>query len=208
MVSKTRDKLIEVARQLFARNGMENTTMNDIAEASDKGRRTVYTYFKNKREIYNAVLERESDTLVQNLRDVVRTSLNPIDKLERYLRVRFDLLSELSPRQDYLRNIFAHDYKRSDKIRKLALSKEVDLFAQVIEEGIEAKAFDREQARNLQAIESIFFHGVDFAHTRDKFSEPGMNVMEIRNHIISFIINAVKVRSPKLELLLPSNHEN
>ena len=49
MVNKTRDKLIEVARQLFVHKGIENTTMNDIANASDKGRRTIYTYFKNKR---------------------------------------------------------------------------------------------------------------------------------------------------------------
>lgn len=46
MVTKTRDKLIEVARQLFAHKGIENTTMNDIASASEKGRRTIYTYFK------------------------------------------------------------------------------------------------------------------------------------------------------------------
>ena len=51
MVTKTRDKLIEVARQLFVHKGIENTTMNDIANASDKGRRTIYTYFKNKKEI-------------------------------------------------------------------------------------------------------------------------------------------------------------
>lgn len=49
MVSKTRDKLIEVARQLFTNKGVENTTMNDIAAASEKGRRTIYTYFKSKR---------------------------------------------------------------------------------------------------------------------------------------------------------------
>ena len=31
MVIKTREKLIDVARQLFAIKGIENTTMNDIA---------------------------------------------------------------------------------------------------------------------------------------------------------------------------------
>ena len=51
MVLKTREKLIEVARQLFVNKGIENTTMNDIANASDKGRRTIYTYFKNKKEV-------------------------------------------------------------------------------------------------------------------------------------------------------------
>ena len=51
-VSKTRERLIEVARGLFAHQGLEATTMNDIAAASGKGRRTLYTYFRNKEEIY------------------------------------------------------------------------------------------------------------------------------------------------------------
>ena len=45
-VSKTRDMLVDVARQLFARMGVDNTTMNDIAQASKKGRRTLYTYVR------------------------------------------------------------------------------------------------------------------------------------------------------------------
>ena len=56
-MAKTRDKLIDIARQLFAHKGIENTTINDIAIAAEKGRRTIYTYFKNKRDIYNAVVE-------------------------------------------------------------------------------------------------------------------------------------------------------
>ena len=56
---RTRELLIDVARQLFARQGVASTTMNDIAEASGKGRRTIYTYFKNKNEIYWAVVEAE-----------------------------------------------------------------------------------------------------------------------------------------------------
>ena len=37
-VSKTKAKLVDVARQLFAKMGVENTTMNDIALASKKGK--------------------------------------------------------------------------------------------------------------------------------------------------------------------------
>ena len=62
-VSKTKAKLVDVARQLFAKMGVENTTMNDIALASKKGRRTLYTYFKSKDEIYLAVVESELDIL-------------------------------------------------------------------------------------------------------------------------------------------------
>ena len=73
---KTRDKLIDIARQLFAHKGIENTTMNDIAIAAEKGRRTIYTYFKNKRDIYNAVVETESDKVLSCL---LYTSPSPRD---------------------------------------------------------------------------------------------------------------------------------
>ena len=53
---RTRELLIDVARQLFARQGVAATTMNDIAEASGKGRRTIYTYFKNKEVLFDAVV--------------------------------------------------------------------------------------------------------------------------------------------------------
>ena len=33
-ISKTRQKLVDVARQLFAKKGLNGTTMNDIAVAS------------------------------------------------------------------------------------------------------------------------------------------------------------------------------
>ena len=62
-VSKTRAKLVDVARQLFAKKGVDDTTMNDIAVASKKGRRTLYTYFKSKEDIYMAVVEYELEML-------------------------------------------------------------------------------------------------------------------------------------------------
>jgi AcrR family transcriptional regulator len=43
--------ILEQARLLFARNGVENTSMQEIAVAADYTRRTVYTYFKSADEI-------------------------------------------------------------------------------------------------------------------------------------------------------------
>ena len=89
MVMKTRDKFIEVARQLFARKGVENTTMNDIAAASDKGRRTIYTYFKSKRDIFNAVIESETDQILSKLRHIVSMPSSPEEKNPRLYRLPF-----------------------------------------------------------------------------------------------------------------------
>ncbi len=48
-VSKTRANWVDVARQLFAKNGVDDTTMNDIAVASKKGSGTLYTLFQEQR---------------------------------------------------------------------------------------------------------------------------------------------------------------
>ena len=74
-ITKTRQKLIEVARELFARKGIEGTTMNDIATTSQKGRRTLYTYFRNKEEVFAAVIEDELEHLSEEMDKVVSLPL-------------------------------------------------------------------------------------------------------------------------------------
>lgn len=80
-VEKTRNKLIDVARSLFAKNGIEETTMNDIALASGKGRRTLYTYFKSKEEVYAAVVEDELELMSQQMAEVAAKEMDYEDKL-------------------------------------------------------------------------------------------------------------------------------
>ena len=80
-LSKTRAQLVDVARQLFAKMGVENTTMNDIALASKKGRRTLYTYFKSKEDIYLAVVESQLDILLDTMKRVADKHFFFYDKL-------------------------------------------------------------------------------------------------------------------------------
>ena len=82
-VSKTKAKLVDVARQLFAKMGVENTTMNDIALASKKGRRTLYTYFKSKEEIYTAVVESELEILLDVMKRVAEKDISPDRRLSK-----------------------------------------------------------------------------------------------------------------------------
>lgn len=191
MVTKTRDRLIEVARQLFARKGIENTTMNDIAEASDKGRRTIYTYFRNKREIYNAVVEHESEQLVSHLRQVAESKLSPVEKLREYLQVRLKVVDEARARRTdtvTLRSFFSRDVRRLEKIRNLALSKEADIFAGVINEGVQAGVFDENQAQRVLSVEAILCQGIDYnkIHSTSEATPD-----EMHNQMIDFIVEGL-----------------
>ncbi|MDE6371496.1 MAG: TetR/AcrR family transcriptional regulator [Duncaniella sp.] len=193
MVSKTRDKFIEVARQLFARKGVENTTMNDIASASDKGRRTIYTYFKNKKEIYDAVIEREADMIVKRFRDIVCSDLPPAKKLEAYIRARFDVVDE-TIRDSTTSQIISYltlDYKRLERIRRLAVEKERELFCTMIERGIESGDFNPIQGRLVPSILQLLFQGVDYCHLRDNYADMGVDPASLRDTVTEFTLNAL-----------------
>ena len=134
MVKKTRDRFIEVARSLFARKGVENTTMNDIAAASDKGRRTIYTYFKSKREIFNAVIESESDDLLQNLGSIVTKPISPEQKLREYVSTRMETMRQIVSRNGSLRAGFFRDVRKVDRARAVISRKEIKMLMRILHE--------------------------------------------------------------------------
>ena len=193
MVTKTRDKLIEVARQLFAKKGIENTTMNDIANASDKGRRTIYTYFRNKKEIYNAVIEKESEQLVSQLREIVELNIPSREKLRKFLEVRFEIIQGSVTHSGSLKRFFAIDINRIKKIRKLASEKEHEILKKIIEEGVKENQFSSQQCKNLDVVLKMILQSVDFSYLHDNFSEIGVNKDRFQNDIINFIIEGLKV---------------
>lgn len=196
MVTKTREKLIEVARQLFAHKGIENTTMNDIANASDKGRRTLYTYFRNKREIYNAVIERDSEQLVATLREVVEMELNPVDKLRKYLMTRFDIVAETVKRSEYsLKSFLTGDFRRVERIHRLAVEKEQALFVRLINEGVAAGCFDPAMTHLLPSVETVIFQGVDYIYVTNNFNDIHLTSDSMKHSVVEFLVNGIVKRT-------------
>lgn len=140
-VSKTRAKLVDVARQLFAKMGVENTTMNDIAVASQKGRRTLYTYFKSKEDIYLAVVESELDILSDTMRRVSAKDISADEKLMEMIYTHLDTVKEVVYRNGTLRADFFRDTWRVEAVRKRFDANQVQLFKDVLREGLEARLF-------------------------------------------------------------------
>ncbi len=140
-VSKTKAKLVDVARQLFAKMGVENTTMNDIALASKKGRRTLYTYFKSKEDIYMAVVESELDMLSDMMKRVAEKNISPDEKMIEVIYTRLDAVKEVVFRNGTLRANFFRDIWRVEKVRKRFDAKEILLFKDVLREGVEKGVF-------------------------------------------------------------------
>ncbi|MBD5196995.1 MAG: TetR family transcriptional regulator [Muribaculaceae bacterium] len=194
MVKKTREKFIEVARQLFARKGVENTTMNDIASASDKGRRTIYTYFKSKREIFNAVIDNESEQLLQRLRVIVAQAISPEEKLREYVDCRLQTMREIVSRNGSLRAGFFRDVRKVDRARAIISRKEAALLMEILREGIETGDFEIESVKESALIIVNAIQGLDVPYIRDGLSQYGMEDNTIQRVITDLILHGIVKR--------------
>lgn len=191
MVSKTRDKFIEVARQLFARKGVENTTMNDIANASSKGRRTIYTYFKSKTEIFNAVIETESDKILSRLRVILSQTISPEEKLREYISERFDAMKEIVGRNGSLRAGFFRDVRKVERAQRLIAAKEVILLSEILEEGVEKHEFKVSDTKKQAIIIIHSLQGLVVPYIRDGLAESGISQEMIKEMMSNMIIDGI-----------------
>ena len=134
-ITKTRQLLVDVARQLFAKNGLDNTTMNDIAVVSGKGRRTLYTYFKNKEDVYYAVIESELERLSDKMDEVAAMKMRPQDKIIELIYTHLSMIKETVIRNGNLRAAFFRNIWMVEKVRKSFDEDEIELFRRIFNEG-------------------------------------------------------------------------
>ena len=160
-ISKTRQTLVDVARKLFAKNGLESTTMNDIAVASGKGRRTLYTYFKNQDDIYSAVIASELERLSDKLDEVAAKKIRPQDKIIELIYTHLNMIKETVVRNGNLRAEFFRNIWTVEKIRKNFDEDEIDLFRKVYAEGKADGEFDIENVELVADITHYCIKGLE-----------------------------------------------
>ena len=185
-VSKTKARLVDVARQLFAKMGVENTTMNDIALASKKGRRTLYTYFKSKDEIYLAVVESELDILSDMMKRVAEKNISPDKKIIEMIYTRLDAVKEVVYRNGTLRANFFRDIWRVEKVRKKFDTKEMVLFKGVLQEGKDKGVFHIDDVDMTASLVHYCVKGIEVPYIRGHI---GANLdMETRKKYVDNIV--------------------
>jgi len=177
-----------VARQLFARIGYDKTTMNDIAQASNKGRRTLYTYFKNKDDVLLAVIESEMDQLDKILLDLVEQDMPANEKLVAFLYTRLDAMKMIVARNGTIRAAFFRDIWRVEKARKKFNIQETLLLKRILDEGVAEGVFEIPDVEATAYIIHQVLRGLDVPYIRGKMGDSESE----RETVMNLFFNGIK----------------
>lgn len=187
-IVKTRNILIDVARQLFARLGVENTTMNDIAVASQKGRRTLYTYFNNKNEVYQAVVESELEEIYNALEKVLDKDMLADEKLLLLIQTRLEAIKTVVFRNGTLKADFFRDIWRVQNVRKSFDVREIEVLEAILNKGVEEGTLEMPDTHQTAIILHHALKGIEVPYIRGLI-DPSRYENDRRGHMnIAYLI--------------------
>ena len=193
-ITKTRQKLVEVARKLFARKGLEATTMNDIAANSGKGRRTLYTYFRNKEDIYTAVIEVELERLSEQLDKVAELDAAPEQKVLALIYTHLNMIKETVSRNGSLRAEFFRNIWLVEKVRRKFDDEERAILRRVLEEGTRQAKFRIENVDLMADIIHYSVKGLEVPYIYDRLGE-GLTEADTRPIVMDIVRRALGMPS-------------
>ena len=190
--SKTRKKLIDVSRELFALRGKKNITMNDIAEASKKGRRTLYTYFKTKDEVYKAVIENELNLVIIALEENAKKAIDAFEKLRNHIIIHLDLIKQSVTRNGTLRADFFKDIYEVERSRRKMDVIELKIIRNILDEGLATGKFKTMDTEIASSIIMYSLKGLEIPYIRQNLTS---EFEKNKHEIVEFVFNGISMES-------------
>lgn len=131
----SKEQIIQAAHKVFKRFGYNKASMNDIAAEARKGRRTIYTHFTGKEEVFLAVIDDEVQKLAEKLSKMLQQPILPKEKLRKYMTIRMQALKDLTIYYEALRQDIAGNLGFMENLRSEYDKMEIAMIKGILDEG-------------------------------------------------------------------------
>lgn len=130
--------IFQAALQLFAVNGFERTTMEEIARHANVAKGTLFYRHKSKEELFVSMIKSTIDEFVQTVKEstkIVEGSIHQLEKsIEMQTQLSFDHI-------EFVKVLFSEVWGRQDRqlLLRESLKEYLKFMEKIIQEGIEKK---------------------------------------------------------------------
>jgi len=191
-VEEKKERILSVAQKIFARFGIQKTTMDEIAKMARMGKATLYYYFKSKEEIFAEVIRKESLVLKQKLHEAISKADTPQEKIKAYVLTRMMHLKELSNYYTTLTDEYLEHYSFVENERKDFTEHEIKTLKEILTQGKEQNIFAIEDVGLTARMIAIALKGLEYPLIVENKSQNNMEA-EI-NQMLNILFKGLEVR--------------
>ena len=157
MKQEKAESILNTAKKMFGRYGLQKTTLDEIARMAHVAKATIYNYFGSKDRVYLEVLRREANEIVKKISFSVDQEILPGDKIVAFGRAKFQYMRQAINILNLDREGIEKLLPSAESIRNELFEREVNIIRSILEEGVEKGIF---RLNNVPLAATAIGHGL------------------------------------------------
>ena len=135
------ESILDTARKMFGRYGIQKTNLGEIARLARVAKATIYNYFGSKDQVYLEVLQREADDILKKIEAAIERVGSPIEKLRTFVSTKFRCMKEAVNIINLGREGTDSVPPKTGRIRNDLFEREVGIISSIFELGVREGVF-------------------------------------------------------------------
>lgn len=183
-----RDAILEGTIQAFNQKGLK-FTMDDLAKLLKISKKTIYTVFRDKEELFLAMVDYLFDSIKESERQVLEdTRLSTLGKIKAIMGVMPEGYKEIDFRQLYLlKDKYPTIYKQVEKRLETGWETTIALLEQGIREGVVRPV-------RLPILKMMMEAALEQFFQRDILLKHQISYYEALEEVVGILVDGIRVR--------------
>jgi len=184
-----REKILEQTLLIFNQKGLK-FTMDDIAKEMGISKKTIYTVFNDKEELFLAAVDYMFDSIKEGEAAVLENeNLPTVEKIRAVLGVMPDGYKEMDFRQLYvLKDKYPRIYAKVEERLENGWEKTIALIEQGMEEGVIRKV-------SIPIVKVMMEASLEQFFQRDILIRNGLTYQEALSEVVNILVDGMTVVS-------------
>ena len=179
--------IVVTSTELFLTLGFKSVTMDDIAEEMKISKKTIYTFFANKKALVQSVVFSMYSYITTNLTQIREKASNPISELyEVKMFIMHQLKGEKTSPQHQLRKYYPNIHKELQKKQFDFMTKSVK---KSLTKGVEMKLF--RPSIDIDFISRMYFNGMVGIKNVDMFPIEKYSPEQLMENYLDYHLRAI-----------------
>ncbi len=187
-----KEEIISSAQKLFIQFGIAKTTMEDIAKATGKGKSTLYYYFKNKEEIFTAVLDKEINEIAAEINLQIDSVDSATDKLKAYIITTSLAISKKINLYHVIKGEIKDYWKIVGETKEKYNRLERKKLSEIISLGVKNKEFKTIDEENFGILSYVLVTTIGSLAEDLLFGTESPDLISSADTFVDLIVNGIK----------------
>ncbi|MBI2794619.1 MAG: TetR/AcrR family transcriptional regulator [Ignavibacteria bacterium] len=186
--SAKRQDIIRYAADVFSKKGYNESKMQEIANAADIGKGTIYEYFRTKEELFLAVYDAWMSDYENVITDRVNAAQDALSKVDAIRDSAVEFYQSRAGQAPLILEFWAHALRTDNPLFLERINKTrtflKELGARLTSDLVAAGWFNKVDAKSFALLESGFSDGIFLSWVLDAQSFPLDKAFTLRQSII------------------------